>query len=199
MPGPCSSRMGFRVMSHVWGRYTLALLLSSLCLTGVAQETKGKTAMKAGKKSGAVKVEKVSGRLPRHFASIVDNTQRTKIYRIQISYRERIAELERELAELAAAEMKEMEGVLTTDQREQLAERRAGSLQRKSPTKAAPNTKASTKKASTEKPATPKAASTRTQPSEGKTRSAKASSSKRTTSKSSSKKPAATSAGKSRS
>jgi hypothetical protein len=191
-------------MSHVWGRYTLALLLSSLCLTGVAQETKGKTAMKAGKKSGAVKVEKVSGRLPRHFASIVDNTQRTEIYQIQISYRERIAELERELAELAAAEMKEMEGVLTTDQREQLAERRAGSLQRKSPTKAAPNTKASTKKASTnkastEEPATPKAASTRTQPSEGKTRSAKASSSKRTTSKSSSKKPAATSAGKSRS
>jgi hypothetical protein len=191
-------------MSHVWGRYTLALLLSSLCLTGVAQQTTGKTAMKAGKKSAAVTEAKVSGRLPRHFASIVDNTQRTEIYRIQISYRERIAELESELAELEAAEMKEIEGVLTADQRGQLVEMRAGSSQRKSASEAASSRKASTKKASpkrtsAKKSAPTKAAAAEAQEGEASKGTAKANSSKRSSSKSSSKKAAEASAGKSRS
>ncbi len=69
--------------------------------------------------------KKLAGRLPRFFASIVDQEQRDEIYQIQATYREKLAALEQELAELKEAEMSAMEGVLTTAQRKKLDEIRA--------------------------------------------------------------------------
>ncbi len=188
--------MGFKVMSQVWGRYTLALLLSAVCLPGFSQETKAKTTAKTAQKSVAVQDDNVRGRLPRYFASIVDDRQRTEIYQIQIGYREKIAELQRELAELEVAQMKEMEKVLTADQRGELEKRRLGSKQRGSASKASPAKKPATSKSSTKKSASSKVDAADAQVGDAKTATSKTSSSRRSTSKASSKKPAATSASK---
>ncbi len=64
-------------------------------------------------------------RLPPYFASLVDSQQREAIYQIQASMADKIAELERQLAELRQVELREMEGVLSDDQRLQLETLRA--------------------------------------------------------------------------
>ncbi len=66
-----------------------------------------------------------AGRLPPYFASLVDSRQRDVIYKIRASMAAKIAELEKQLEELRQAEMHEIEGVLTDDQRQQLQSLRA--------------------------------------------------------------------------
>ncbi len=67
------------------------------------------------------------GRLPRYYAGLVDSQQRQAIYGIRLRLSQQIDALEQQLAELRAAEMQEIEAVLTDLQRSQLAELRAQS------------------------------------------------------------------------
>jgi hypothetical protein len=69
-------------------------------------------------------------RLPKYFASIVNDLQRREIAEIQMSYRERVQALEGQLAALKAEELVEVERVLSQGQREQLEEMRAKAMQR---------------------------------------------------------------------
>lgn len=117
-------------MTQSWGRYVLMLLLGAACTLGVADEKKSSRS-KSGK-SAAVKKEAGSGRLPRYFASLVNEEQRDEIYQIQLKYREKIEELEKELAELEMEQLEAMEKVLTTSQRKELASlRKAATNSRK--------------------------------------------------------------------
>lgn len=63
---------------------------------------------------------KFRGRLPRFFSAVVRPEQRQEIYRIQLSYRARIEELERALMELRTAQAQEVERVLSASQLEQV-------------------------------------------------------------------------------
>jgi hypothetical protein len=69
-------------------------------------------------------VKSFSGRLPRYYASLVDNQQRAAIYAIQMRFYREIESLERQLAALKKTEMEEIESVLTAAQRKQLEELR---------------------------------------------------------------------------
>ena len=123
---------GGRMMRHHSGRLCAGTLLAGLLWLGLVQtswavkESKSDGA-KSSKKPAEVEVGKVSFRLPRYFAAIIDSEQRAEIQEIQASYHERIAALQQQLDELEAAQLKELEGVLTAAQRKTLAERRSGS------------------------------------------------------------------------
>lgn len=150
-------------MNNNWGRYTLPLLLSSLCLGGIAAETKSKRSTKTTKTVAANK--EVSQRLPRYFASIVDREQRTTIYEIQASYQQEIAKLQDELAALQATQLEEIEEVLTKDQLTALEQMRSGkskpaskskSTAGKSTAKKSPSRSTSSRKKTTSKAAATK-------------------------------------------
>ena len=68
--------------------------------------------------------QSVSFRLPRYFASLVDDEQRAKLKKIQAGYHARIVSLRMELDELEQEQLKEMERVLTTSQRKSLLQLR---------------------------------------------------------------------------
>lgn len=61
------------------------------------------------------------GRLPRYYAGLVDSQQRQAIYEIRARLGQQINALEQQLEELRAAEMQEIEALLTDAQQEQLA------------------------------------------------------------------------------
>lgn len=85
----------------------------------VAQES-GK-AVKAEKGDGAKKAARSGDRLPANYAKIgVSDEQRKKIYEIQNKYDEQIAALQKQLAEIRAKELAEVEAVLTPDQKKAL-------------------------------------------------------------------------------
>lgn len=63
-------------------------------------------------------------RLPRYFSGIVDQRQRMAIQEIQVRYRIRLEDLEKELAELREQQMREMEQVLTQAQLKLLNQKR---------------------------------------------------------------------------
>jgi signal transduction histidine kinase len=67
----------------------------------------------------------VSLRLPRHFSSIVTADQRAEMQKVQAGYQEKISELRKKLDELEAAQLKELEGLLTAAQRKTLDEMRS--------------------------------------------------------------------------
>ena len=63
----------------------------------------------------------VRGRLPNHFGKLgISLEQRNRIYKLQASYREQIADLNRQIAMLRSEETREVEGVLSDDQRLEL-------------------------------------------------------------------------------
>jgi hypothetical protein len=102
-------------------------------------------------KAADEKTTRPRGRLPRYFSSLVDDKQRVEIYQIQTSYREKMQELEAELAKLELAQMSEIERALSTEQLKKLNELRQkgrSGLGSKSATKP----KSSTKPKSTAKP-----------------------------------------------
>jgi hypothetical protein len=121
-------------MFSVWGRVPLILLLASFCLVTVAQEKKSTGSAKApaasakkdvsSTKSAKQQTTRPRGRLPRYFSSLVDDKQRAEIYQIQALYREKIQELETELAKLELEQMSEIEDSLSATQRKELSELR---------------------------------------------------------------------------
>jgi TolA-binding protein len=127
-------------MYSSWNRVVLCLVLAGFCSTALAQEKKKSTriskASAASEKQGAVATGVVKekqpttlrGRLPRYFASLVDDGQRQDIYQIQASYRERIKELQAELAKLELEQMTEIEETLTSTQHKKLGEMRQRSV-----------------------------------------------------------------------
>ena len=70
---------------------------------------------------------RVTRRLPRFYASIVNQQQRLEIYAIQESYRMEIEKLEQQLAELRSKEMQAIEKLLSPSQREQLMQKQGDS------------------------------------------------------------------------
>lgn len=122
-------------MDSKWKRVVLSVLLAGFCSTALAQQaeppgeaTKAPAAkeMKATSSDGvaAAKQPVLRGRLPRYYGKLVDDAQRQQIYQIQASYRERISQLQAELAKLQMQQLEEIEGTLTADQRKQLDELR---------------------------------------------------------------------------
>lgn len=66
----------------------------------------------------------ISVRLPRYFAGIVDQQQRSVIQAIQLRYRHQIEALEKELESLRGQQLHEMEAVLTESQLKLLNQKR---------------------------------------------------------------------------
>ena len=85
------------------------------------------------------KPSKPRGRLPAYYRQVVDDGQRTKIYALQAKYRKdsaqitaevrglskKLAEVRKKLAQLKAAESKEVEAVLTAEQKKKVDALRA--------------------------------------------------------------------------
>ncbi len=63
-------------------------------------------------------------RLPRYFSGIIDQEQREQIHTIQLEYRTKIDELEKELARVRQDELQALEKVLTDSQRKLLDKKR---------------------------------------------------------------------------
>lgn len=109
------------------------LILASFCLSAMADDTKLPPAKASkSKKPAAAVLANASGettestasvprgRLPRYFAAIVNDEQRTAIYDIQSQTQKEVAALEQQLAALKAAEMTKIEALLSAAQRQQL-------------------------------------------------------------------------------
>jgi hypothetical protein len=121
-------------MFSAWGRVPLFLLLASFCMVTIAAEKKSTRSVKASSqsvkkaasntKAADEKTTRPRGRLPRYFSSLVDDKQRVEIYQIQASYREKMQELQAELAKLDLAQMSEIEESLSTEQLKKLDELR---------------------------------------------------------------------------
>ncbi len=122
-------------------RCLLVCALASFCVTAIGAEKKSstKSTKTTASKAKTTDQEGLTGRLPRYFSSLVDEKQRDEIYEIQASYRDKIEELEKQLADLRSKEMAAIEKVLTTTQRKKLADLRSGEK---------PTAKASSKTAS---------------------------------------------------
>ena len=72
---------------------------------------------------------KVHGVLPKDFKKLgLSDKQTQDIYKIEANYRDKIAALQQQLDDLKAAERKEVEGVLTDDQKAALAKLLVGDL-----------------------------------------------------------------------
>ncbi len=115
-------------MSNAWSRKVLVLAFTAVCLIAIAQEKPQGPNTDPGRGATtdpergitSVSREAVKGRLPRHFASLVNSEQRIEIYLIQTQFRDQISKLKQELAKLESKQMQDIEAVLTTDQREKL-------------------------------------------------------------------------------
>jgi TolA-binding protein len=107
-------------MSNAWGRNVVVLAVSAVCLIAAAGEQAPNQTTNSERGAETANRETVKGRLPRYFASLVDSEQRIEIYLIQAKYRQQITELKQELAKLETKQMQDIEGVLTTDQRDKL-------------------------------------------------------------------------------
>ena len=162
----------------------LVLLLCSISTVALGQTKSSKSTRSSSKttsqKSQANETEKeLTGRLPRYFASLVDDEQRQEIYAIRNDFRDEIEALEKKLAALKVKEMQAVEKVLTTTQRRKLA-----SLRDAGASKTASTSKSSSTKSSTSKSTPAKTVSAREPSSTSKSKSSK--STKSGTSKSSS-------------
>lgn len=135
-------------------------LTFSLFQSGMlAQDSAAKPEAKPAAKTRA----KPRGRLPAHFAKLVDPSQREKIYKINDEYAPKIEALQAELKALIAKRDAEVEGVLSAEQKEKLtalrteaAAKREAAAKEKAAKNASEKTDAS--KASSAGDAKPKAA-----------------------------------------
>jgi Spy/CpxP family protein refolding chaperone len=93
---------------------TASFLLWALTVPTAAQPKDG---ARIEKKAN---VKETKGRLPAHFAKVVDDQQRERIYGIQAAYSERIDALRAQLERLEAQRDAEIRAVLTPAQRRQL-------------------------------------------------------------------------------
>lgn len=127
----------------------VCVVLGVLSTTAVAQQTP--QAMAPAQKKEASKIDRVddnqdasatspaneqaqasklTGRLPRYFAKVVDNEQRREIYRIQAEYVGKIEALEKQLEALRRAEMQAIVEVLSKEQWQQIQQLRELALAR---------------------------------------------------------------------
>ncbi len=153
---------GGRMMAHKSGPLWASALLASCLLTGLGHSYGISRSLGAGPEAGAgadtksqrtkssktsktTEGTRVTTRLPRYFASLVDDGQRAELQEIQSGYLKKIMALRQELAELEAAQLKEMESLLTSSQRKALEEMRAGSSKAKTAEKSSSNSKSSGK------------------------------------------------------
>lgn len=89
-----------------------ALLVPSWLIATAAEQTgRNNTPAVTSKKA-----EKLRGRLPAYFGKVVDESQRQEIYQIQADYKDRIAKLQKALAEMVQQRDREILMVLTADQ-----------------------------------------------------------------------------------
>jgi hypothetical protein len=109
-----------------------------------AKESSAKTKAPAKSEGETAKKSESGGRLPRFFASLVDDEQRESIYAVQEKYRSKIDSLREQLREIESEQLKEIESVLTAAQRKELETLRGGSTEKETPakTEAAPKKKA---------------------------------------------------------
>jgi len=87
------------------------LVPSGLIATAAEQTGRNNTPAVTSKKA-----EKLRGRLPAYFGKVVDESQRQEIYQIQADYKDRIAKLQKALAEMVQQRDREILMVLTADQ-----------------------------------------------------------------------------------
>lgn len=86
----------------------------------IAQES-GKAAAKTEKGDGAKKAARSGDRLPANYSKIgVSEEQRKKIYDIHSKYEDQIDSLEKQIADLKAKQIAEVEAVLTPEQKKAL-------------------------------------------------------------------------------
>ena len=112
----------------------LSLALSPIQARPVIQrqEASSKTD-KAKKESQTEEISskpKITGRLPRYFGKVVDDTQRAKIYKIQAEYREKVTALQMQLSQMKQAELKAIEDVLEPSQLDRLNKIRSDAMKR---------------------------------------------------------------------
>ena len=161
-------------------RCLLVCALASFCVTAIGAEKKSstKSTKSTASKAKTTDQEQLTGRLPRYFSSLVDEKQRDEIYEIQASYRDKIEELEKQLADLRSKEMAAIEKVLTTTQRKKLADLRSGEKPAaKASSKTASSKSASSK--SSEKTASDKSStSTKAKPASSRSKKSKTSTKK---------------------
>lgn len=104
-------------------RWATALLCAVMILA-----TSGLAAADEKDKAGAPPAKKKAepkGTLPAHYGDVVSGDQREKIYAILASYKDKITKLKQDLDTLEEARDKEVEAVLTPDQKEKVAKAKA--------------------------------------------------------------------------
>jgi len=117
-----NSATGSRVISRVLV-LAIAALLAPPAIASAQEPAKKDVAKKVEAKKKTPKA-KARGRLPAHFGRVVSSKQRATIYKLQAEFAEKMAALKAQLATLAEARDKEVEAVLTPDQRRQVAKLR---------------------------------------------------------------------------
>jgi hypothetical protein len=120
--------------NSAWCVAVAALL--SMCSLPSPLLAQGKAATAAGQKgvgdAADAPTAKVRGRLPPYFKDIVDEAQRTEIYKLQGTFNGKIAALQQQIEQLEAERDAAVEGVLTAEQKTVLETARAtGSAKRK--------------------------------------------------------------------
>ena len=105
----------------------------------------------ADAKAKTRKASKPRGRLPNHFAGVVNDEQREKIYTIQREFEPRISQLRRELESLTKARDQKIDEVLTPEQKKKIDDLKAAAKQSRGKKAAEPGAKA--KKERSKKPA----------------------------------------------
>lgn len=109
-----------RILSLVTCALVAVGLVSLTAGPSVVAQESGKAA-KVEKGEGAKKAAKSGDRLPANYAKIgVSDEQRKKIYEIQNKYDDQIAAFQKQLADIRAKELAEVEAVLTPDQKKAL-------------------------------------------------------------------------------
>lgn len=79
--------------------------------------------MTGGMLSGADTKDKIKGTLPANWAKLgLTDDQKQKVYKVQADYKEKLADLEKQLKDLKDTEKAEMEKVLTDEQKKRLKE-----------------------------------------------------------------------------
>ena len=88
--------------------------------TGLSTATAQDAAKKPEAKKETKERKKPRGRLPNYYGEVVNEEQRTKIYEIQATYREKMEELRKQLAALKKEQDEKVNAVLTPEQRSTL-------------------------------------------------------------------------------
>ena len=91
---------------------SLAIVMA--CLAG---QTIGQDKEAAAKPAAAKAVKKFRGRLPNYYKKVVDQKQRQTIYKIQVDYAAKMAEIQAQLKALIDERDEKVAGVLTPEQR----------------------------------------------------------------------------------